>query len=74
MARSGSKRLFTAEMRLLNKLESMSDMVALPTEMPSDPNASASGPDISSLHTAIEELKLELLSDIRVMIEEQKKY
>ncbi|WP_238318372.1 hypothetical protein [Thalassospira australica] len=73
MARSGSKRLFTAEMRLLNKLETMSDMVALPTEMPTEPSASAGGPDISSLHTAIEDLKLELLSDIRVMIEEQKK-
>jgi chemotaxis protein CheZ len=73
MARSGSKRLFTAEMRLLNKLETMSDMVALPTEMPADPNGSGGGPDISSLHTAIEDLKLELLSDIRVMIEEQKK-
>lgn len=73
MARSGSKRLFTAEMRLLNKLETMSDMVALPTDMPTDPNGSVGGADISSLHTAIEDLKLELLTDIRVMIEEQKK-
>ena len=73
MARSGSKRLFTAEMRLLNKLETMSDMVALPTEMPTNLNGAAGGADISSLHTAIEDLKLELLSDIRVMIEEQKK-
>ncbi|KJE35640.1 hypothetical protein UF64_05705 [Thalassospira sp. HJ] len=60
-------------MRLLNKLETMSDMVALPTDMPTDPNGAAGGADISSLHTAIEDLKLELLSDIRVMIEEQKK-
>ncbi|OAZ14596.1 hypothetical protein [Thalassospira indica] len=73
MARSGSKRLFTAEMRLLNKLETMSDMVALPTDMPTDANGSVGGADISSLHTAIEDLKLELLTDIRVMIEEQKK-
>ena len=73
MARSGTKRLFTAEMRLLNKLETMSDMVALPTEMPTGSNGSAGSPDISTLHTAIEDLKLELLSDIRVMIEEQKK-
>ena len=57
MARSGSKRLFTAEMRLLNKLETMSDMVALPTDMPTDANGSVGGADISSLHTAIEELK-----------------
>ena len=49
MARSGSKRLFTAEMRLLNKLETMSDMVALPTDMPTDPNGAAGGADISSL-------------------------
>ena len=74
MARHGSKKLFTAELRLLNKLESMSDMVALPTEMPTEPHqAGVGGPDLSAVHTAIEDLKLELLSDIRIMIEEQKK-
>ncbi|MDG4717547.1 MULTISPECIES: hypothetical protein [Thalassospira] len=72
MARQGSKRLFTAEMRLLNKLENMTDMVAFPTEMPTE-GQGAGGADLSKLHTAIEDLKLELLSDIRIMIEEQKK-
>ena len=73
MAHQGSKRLFTAEMRLLNKLESMSDIVALPTDMPTDAASSGGGADLSSLHTAIEDLKLELLTDIRIMVEEQKK-
>ena len=73
MAHQGSKRLFTAEMRLLNKLESMSDIVALPTDMPTDAVSSGGGADLSSLHTAIEDLKLELLTDIRIMVEEQKK-
>ena len=41
--------------------------------MPTDTGSAAGSADISSLHTAIEELKLELLSDIRLMIDEQKK-
>ncbi|MCC9620734.1 hypothetical protein LPB41_03435 [Thalassospira sp. MA62] len=72
MARQASKKLFTAEMRLLNKLENMSDIVALPTpEIPT--NTSAGEQDLSSLHAAIEELKLELLTDVRTMMAEQKK-
>ncbi|WP_417804566.1 hypothetical protein [Thalassospira lucentensis] len=73
MARHGSKKLFTAELRLLNKLETMSDIVALPTEMPTEPHQPGSGPDLSAVHHAIEELKAELLSDIRGIMEEQKK-
>ncbi|MFH1803817.1 MAG: hypothetical protein ABID63_02880 [Pseudomonadota bacterium] len=73
MARQNHKKVFTAELRLLNKLETMSDMVALPdpASFPSDGGGAA--PDLSSLHNAIEDLKLELLSDIKIMMEEQKK-
>ncbi|OKH87837.1 hypothetical protein [Thalassospira sp. TSL5-1] len=74
MARQNQKKLFTAEMRLLNKLEHMSDIVSLP-EPANYGGGQAPGatPDLSSLHNAIEDLKLELLSDIKIMIEEQKK-
>ena len=74
MSRQGSKKLFTAELRLLNKLESMSDIVSMPLPAPvADGGGAAGGPDMSSLHNAIEDLKIELLSDIRIMMEEQKK-
>ncbi|AJD53603.1 MULTISPECIES: hypothetical protein [Thalassospira] len=74
MSRQGSKKLFTAELRLLNKLESMSDIVSLPLPAPSpDGGGAVGGTDMSTLHNAIEDLKAELLSDIRIMMEEQKK-
>ncbi|RCK47102.1 hypothetical protein TH25_16480 [Thalassospira profundimaris] len=76
MARQNQKKLFTAEMRLLNKLESMSDIVSLPEPANyggGQAQGTGPGPDLSSLHNAIEDLKLELLSDIKIMIEEQKK-
>lgn len=75
MARTNQKKLFTAEMRLLNKLESMSDIVSLPSPAPSATPSSegGGGQDLSTLHNAIEDLKLELMSDMRIMMEEQRK-
>lgn len=75
MSRQESKKLFTAELRLLNKLETMSDIVSMPfpTAIPDSGGEGGGGQDLSTLHSAIEDLKLELLSDIRTMMSEQKK-
>ncbi|OSQ49213.1 hypothetical protein [Thalassospira alkalitolerans] len=75
MSRQESKKLFTAELRLLNKLETMSDIVSMPfpTAIPDSGGEGGGGQDLSTLHSAIEDLKLELLSDIRTMMAEQKK-
>lgn len=65
------KKLFTAEVKLLNKLESMSDIVDFPQPDPALGAPPDSG-SVDQLRSAIHDLQTDLLENIRALMEEQK--
>ena len=76
VANSQRKKVFTAEMKLLNKLESVGDMISgsawPPSDTPIPPGDNSGAPIVGSdaLRQAIGDLKAELLADIKELMAE----